>query len=104
MSVIREEIELYIKNLNNALKNLKKALNRRYKKDTLLNKIEQTRSIYKLAILEHAISSEEIFFFLNCSRNIFGDIHTIIATKLEQAYAHNISLPAIVYALKFTSK
>ena len=57
-----------------------------------------------MAIYEHAISSEEIRFFLNCSRNIFGEIYTLIATKLELAHQHKISLPVIVYALKFTRK
>lgn len=90
--------------LNSILRNLNKAPNRRYKRLTLELKLNRAKLTYNkiintLAEVEADLDESEFNFLNKCSRQVYGNIHVLISSKLEWAGTHKISLFSIAYAI-----
>lgn len=76
---------------------------------TLISKLERSQQIYekineKLSMIEHEIGLTELSFLIKCIRELYGDIHTLINSKLEWAGNHKINVSSLVYAIIFINK
>lgn len=98
-----------INHLNNILRNLNKAPNRKYRKITLEQKLINAKLTYgkvtdALAIIETEIKESELFFLTNAIRQVYSNVHILILSKLERAAIHKISLFTLSYAILFINK
>lgn len=88
---------------------MNKAPNRRYRRLTLELKLNKAKLTYNkiintLAEVEADLDESEFNFLNKCSRQVYGNIHVLISSKLEWAGTHKISLFSITYAILFINK
>lgn len=98
-----------MKSLNNILRNLNKAPNRKYRQFTLKQKLNHAKLNYgritdALAKIETVIEESELLFLTKGARQVYSDIHILISTKLEFAAIHEISIFSLGYAILFINK
>lgn len=95
-------VDTKIKKLTNILKNLKKAPNRRYLKNTLEKKLSESYTLYNnlLDLLEYHENGE---ILLAAVRNTYSEIRNIINIKLD-LNIHLINFKAVARATLFSIK
>ncbi|XP_062535414.1 uncharacterized protein LOC134204644 [Armigeres subalbatus] len=109
IEIHKRVIDSHIAHLNSILSNLKKAPNRIYQRKTLTTKLNDARSTYTsitnvLAEYESEYSENEFLFLYKCTRQIYGEIHTLILAKLEYAGIHTISIYSLACVVHFIQK
>lgn len=79
---MESEVDSLVRKLTNILRNLKKSPNRRFLKQTLISKAQESRNIYNrlLELLEDHSGGQ---LFLSAIRNTFSEIKIFIDSRLE---------------------
>ena len=95
---MEEVIEKLISGLAKILTNIKKSPNRKYRRATLIEKLEKSDKLYNdiISILELVEDKKQIFI-LKSARQLYGEIKCLIKSKLE--HTHLISFKNIVITI-----